>query len=165
MSPRTGTLASSPAHKNATIRSTSGDYGDAPIFMPKKCIMEPSLSISCFGAPGVSNYPLIWITLMTLKAAYFLWSCWRFFVGGSGSSSVWRQSGVCSHLRDRRSYGLTRFLVQFAAIVVLLLTIFYWASTPTAGVSMTTETIYNMLLGRRLFSIDSVEYSGQSMRS
>ena len=72
---RTGTSASSPAHKNATIRSTNGVYGDTLISMRKKCIMGPSSSILCYGVPGVLNYLLIWITSTTLKVAYSLWSC------------------------------------------------------------------------------------------
>ena len=71
---RTGTSASFPAHKNETIRNTNGDFGDTPIFMPRKCIMGPSSSIFCSGVPGASNYHLIWITSTTSRAAYLSWS-------------------------------------------------------------------------------------------
>lgn len=59
---------------------------------------------------------------------------------------------------------LTRSLAQFAAIVVLHLMICYWASTPTAGVSMRIEILYDMPLRLRMLSIDSVGYSSQSIR-
>ena len=54
-------------------------------------------------------------------------------------------------------------LAQFVPIVVLLLTTFYWDSTPTVYGSTKIEILYKALQGWRMSSIDGEEHSSQFM--